>query len=343
MSKLKLLVVRNDKIGDFMLAWPAFALLKQSLDCHITALVPGYTAPLAQLCPSIDAILHDPGKKADKSAKQQLITQIKQHNFDAVICFFSDTYNATIMWKAGIKQRWAPATKLAQIFYNHRITQRRSHSLKPEYVYNMELAEAFIRANGGQPQPVSAPWLSFPPAEIELFKQQQAQLLQLDASRPWIMLHAGCGGSANNLNASQYGELIDLLGKSYPQAQILVTAGPGEEELAQQVIQIGGNTARLAAGLPLKDFAMLLACANLFISGSTGPLHLAAAIDTPTMGFFPRIRSSTALRWQPINSEGRHLAFSPPEGADANDMATIVVKECLIEGREWLDGFITQS
>ncbi|EJS87593.1 hypothetical protein AAUPMB_13376 [Pasteurella multocida subsp. multocida str. Anand1_buffalo] len=26
----KLLVVRNDKLGDFMLAWPAFAMLKQS-------------------------------------------------------------------------------------------------------------------------------------------------------------------------------------------------------------------------------------------------------------------------------------------------------------------------
>ena len=40
----RLLVVRNDKLGDFMLAWPALALLKQSLPLvKITVLVPAYT------------------------------------------------------------------------------------------------------------------------------------------------------------------------------------------------------------------------------------------------------------------------------------------------------------
>ncbi len=44
----KILVIRNDKIGDFMLAWPSFAMLKNSLpECHITALVPSYTVELS--------------------------------------------------------------------------------------------------------------------------------------------------------------------------------------------------------------------------------------------------------------------------------------------------------
>src|SRR5690606_15621146 len=51
----RILVVRNDKIGDFMLAWPALALLRRSLpDAHISVLVPGYTRALAQRCPWID-------------------------------------------------------------------------------------------------------------------------------------------------------------------------------------------------------------------------------------------------------------------------------------------------
>ena len=45
----KILVIRNDKLGDFMLAWPAFALLKQAkTDLKLTALVPQYTVPLAE-------------------------------------------------------------------------------------------------------------------------------------------------------------------------------------------------------------------------------------------------------------------------------------------------------
>ena len=47
----RILVVRNDKIGDFMLAWPSFAMLKRSMECHVTALVPAYTAPLGPPLP----------------------------------------------------------------------------------------------------------------------------------------------------------------------------------------------------------------------------------------------------------------------------------------------------
>lgn len=120
----KLLVIRNDKIGDFMLAWPSFAMLKASLpDCHITALVPKYTAALAELCPWIDAVIIDPGQQADKAQHKQLVQTVKAQQFDASINLFSTMYNALLVWKARIPYRLAPATKLAQIFYQHRIKQ----------------------------------------------------------------------------------------------------------------------------------------------------------------------------------------------------------------------------
>jgi hypothetical protein len=55
-----ILVIRNDKLGDFMLAWPAFSLIKQQYpDARITALVPAYTQPMAELCPWIDDVIID--------------------------------------------------------------------------------------------------------------------------------------------------------------------------------------------------------------------------------------------------------------------------------------------
>lgn len=47
----RILVVRNDKIGDFMLAWPSFAMLKASCDCHVTALVPAYNRAAGRTLP----------------------------------------------------------------------------------------------------------------------------------------------------------------------------------------------------------------------------------------------------------------------------------------------------
>src|SRR5690606_12262041 len=105
----KLLVIRNDKIGDFMLAWPSFAMLKQSMpESHITALVPRYTQDLARLCPWIDEVMIDPTEKGSKEAQKQLVAEMKARQFDASINLFSTTYTALLVWKAGIRYRLAP-------------------------------------------------------------------------------------------------------------------------------------------------------------------------------------------------------------------------------------------
>ena len=60
-NRQNILVIRNDKLGDFMLAWPALALLRRNLpQARIAVLVPEYTAPLARICPSVDEVIVDP-------------------------------------------------------------------------------------------------------------------------------------------------------------------------------------------------------------------------------------------------------------------------------------------
>jgi ADP-heptose:LPS heptosyltransferase len=342
----KILVVRNDKIGDFMLAWPSFAMLKQSLpECHITALVPNYTAALAELCPWIDAVLIDPGKKADKQAQRELLSQIKAACFDASINLFSTTYNGKLVWKAGIPYRLAPATKLAQIFYNKRIKQKRSQSAKPEYQYNMDLVRAFLHEQKVPVIEPSAPYLHFDEAEIVTQKEKLVQQLGLDRGKPWLFIHAGSGGSANNLSVQQYAGLAAGV-EGGP--ELVLTAGPGEEPKArelQQALQAQGKQAVVYdKNDGLVDFTRSIACASLFIAGSTGPLHIAATLDVPTVGFFPSKRSSTPLRWLPLNSEGRHLAFAPPKGGtkeQESDMSQIVAAEVLVRLNPWAGQYLS--
>lgn len=176
----RILVVRNDKIGDFMLAWPSFAMLKRSMECHVTALVPSYTAPLARLCPWIDEIILDPGARADKEQQRALLARIKAAAFDASICLFSNTRNAKLVWKAHIPYRLAPATKLAQVLYNQRLVQRRSRSQKPEYEYNLDLVRRFLvdqQLSVVEPQ---GPYLSFDPESLQQVREQVASRLKLD-------------------------------------------------------------------------------------------------------------------------------------------------------------------
>ena len=144
---MKILVIRNDKLGDFVQAFPAFAMLKASNPAlKLTALVPAYTAPLAQICPYLDDVIID-SVKNNKADFNRLIKEIKEQKFDGMISFFSNTHNGKLAWKSGIPYRLAPATKWVQILYNHRLTQRRSRSEKSEAEYNQDLARAFLKKN----------------------------------------------------------------------------------------------------------------------------------------------------------------------------------------------------
>lgn len=336
----KILVVRNDKIGDFMLAWPSFAMLKASLpDCHVTALVPNYTVALAQVCPWIDNVMVDPTVSSSKHEQKQLITKIQQENFDASINLFSTYYNAHLVWKAKVPYRLAPATKIAQIFYNHRIKQKRSKSTKPEFEYNLDLVRAFLQDIGKTIVEPTGPYLTFEPSQIQQQKIKLEKHLNIDGSKPWVYVHAGSGGSANNLTLEQYRDIVTGISGQF---EVVLTAGPGEEVKAlelQKLIEATGQSAVVYdKNEGLVDFSLSIACANLFIAGSTGPLHIAAAIDVPTVGFFPSKRSSTPLRWTPLNSQGRHLAFCPPKGGSQEqeaDMSRIDIGTALNKLNSW--------
>ncbi|CCN37753.1 ADP-heptose--lipooligosaccharide heptosyltransferase III [Vibrio nigripulchritudo SO65] len=336
----KILVIRNDKIGDFMLAWPSFAMLKQSLpNVEITALVPNYTKALAEMCPWIDAVMVDCGPKAAKTDKNELVAALRAEQFDASINLFSTTYNASLVWKVKIPYRLAPATKIAQIFYNKRIKQKRSQSAKPEFEYNLDLIRSFLSDNGHKIVEPSAPYLDLKADVLATQKDKLANQLEISQDKPWVFVHAGSGGSANNLSLEQYSTLIQNLRFD---GEYILTAGPGEEEQALdlQILlsRLGVESVVYSKNDGLVDFTQSIACADLFIAGSTGPLHIAATLDVPTVGFFPRKRSATPLRWRPINSEGKHIAFCPPEASSKEqqeDMSRIDVLECAEKANKW--------
>jgi len=172
----------------------------------------------------------------------------------------------------------------------------------------------------------SPPYLQFAPAEVAALRDDFCRTRGIAAADRLIFIHPGSGGSANNLSVDQYAALVRSLRSSRP-ITLVITAGPGEE----------ANAARLESltdGLPrtvyhsregLRRFAQHIQFADLFISGSTGPLHIAGALDRPTAAFYTRRRSATSLRWQTMNRPEHRLAFSPPESAAEEDMSAVDV------------------
>lgn len=317
-----ILIIRNDRLGDFILAYPAFNVVRKLFPtARIYALVPEYTKPMAALCPWIDEIILDDETKGI-SGLINTISKFKEHHIDAALCLHSSPRIALSLFLARIPHRFAPASRLDQVFYNQRLTQRRSRSEKPEFEYNIDLAN-FMANHYSLPAatPDTAPYLALAPRNIDKYRKIVFEKYQLGANQKIVIVHAGSGGSANNLDVKQYAELITLLSAN-EDLFFIITAGPGEEKIAQQLSSLteARRHAVYYSTQGLKEFSTLLSIASLFISGSTGVLHIAGALDVPTVAFYPHRKSATSLRWQTLNSEQNRMAFTMKNEVDRTEI-----------------------
>lgn len=309
----KILIIRNDKLGDFILTLPSFALLKMTYpETEITALVPGYTAPIAEQCEWIDKVLIDNKESSYFKDIFSLSKKIRANNYDASISLFSEFRTAISLWLARVRRRIGPATKLAQLFLNRRVRQKRSRSIKPEYEYNLDLIDYFIKTNGDTPaarqQP---PYLVFDRLELDSLKNEFIKAHPPAENTKLIFIHPGTGGSAINLSIEQYAKLAtDIAGRN--NVYIVISAGPGEHEIAERLSnQLPGVKHHIHySRTGLIDFCKFIGICDIFIGGSTGPLHIAGALDVRTVAFYPAKRSATPLRWQTLNRADRRLAFT---------------------------------
>ena len=325
----RILVIRNDRLGDFMLTFPTLILLKKALlTTELHVLVPSYTAEMASACDAVDEVVIDPGPDAGFSKQLELVRQLRKNRYDASITLFSTARIGWCLRFAAIPYRLAPATKVAQVLYNHRLVQRRSRSAKPEFEYNLDLGLQLLEDFGVSRPPILVPpYLHFSDEHVARLRSQFCQRHNIAPQRYLVFIHPGSGGSANNLTLHQYSELTQRL-RSYREHTIVISAGPGEEATAHELAALLPDTPHViyVSDQGLRRFAEHIQFADVFISGSTGPLHVAGALNRRTAAFYPRRRSATELRWQTLSVPDHRLAFSVPADVEEGDMQSIDIE-----------------
>lgn len=282
----RLLITRHDKIGDFVLALPLCKAIKEAVPgIYLAVLVSKVNFEFAKKLDFIDGvILLD--ADFDKTLRQ-----IKQQKFDASISCFIDSRLGWLLWRAGIPKRVAPATKLAQLFFNSTVAQRRSHVEKTEWRYNIDLGAVL-----------------FPNQQLEF----NPPLIQFDNLSPinQVVLHPGFGGSSDgNIRLEDYLRL-GRRAAEIPGVEVMFTFGP-DDQASHDWIQSHLNfpATLMQSKLSLMEFCRILAESRLFISTSTGPMHLAGAVNTPTLSFFGASAFASSRRWATISEPERQRNF----------------------------------
>lgn len=127
-----------------------------------------------------------------------------------------------------------------------------------------------------------------------------------EADRPRAALHPGASDPRRRWPAERFAEVADgLVAEGY---EVLVTGTAAERELTDRVVAAARAPIRSLAGqLSLSALIGLYLDCAVVVSNDTGPLHLAAAVGTSTVGIFwvgNLINCATPLRarHRPITS-----------------------------------------
>ena len=132
-----------------------------------------------------------------------------------------------------------------------------------------------------------------PPLRYEFHAKESARIQQRLRGRPYVVIHPATVMATKRWAASRFAEVGRYLTKRG--LTIVVTAGPGEESFAIQVAK-DINPTVILLGLSIPELAELIRGARLYIGNDSGPMHLAAAVGTPTIAVWG---SSDSRRWRP--------------------------------------------
>jgi len=292
----RILLVRNDRLGDLLLTLPAIEAVRRNWPAaHVTALVSNYAGPILSRQSSIDELVFD----VETQSGWQLGRRLRAMHFDAALVFNTNTRNCLAVWSARIRRRvcWAykPAGWLAA---TDRVTLRRSHPP----VHEAEFAMAFARALGGEAElAAAAPRLDIDPATRQAMAQRIAR--ELGTTGPLFGVHPGSKHSAYNWSASRYAQLVCHLAHF---GRVMVTGSPQEQPILDLIRRrLNGPVAKRVgfySDLALRDLAAAIVQQTVLVVSSTGPMHLAGIVGTPVVALFSPHPAHAPAKWAPLGS-----------------------------------------
>ncbi|MCP3804895.1 glycosyltransferase family 9 protein [Allokutzneria sp. A3M-2-11 16] len=99
-----------------------------------------------------------------------------------------------------------------------------------------------------------------------------------------VVIHPGAAYGSKRWPPERFAQVAAELARQG--REVVITGGPGEEELVQEVLGSAGHGVCAAGRTGLPELCALIAEASLVISGDTGTAHLSYAFATPSVVLF---------------------------------------------------------
>lgn len=261
------LVVQTSFIGDTVLTTPLIAKLadRASVDVVVTPT----TAPLLENNSAIDQLIVYDKRGADRgvAAFVRLARQLRRRRYGTAYLAQGSMRSAALVLAAGIRHRVGFQTSAGRRLYTERVP----------YIENDHHAARLLRlagADGALPRPRLYPGVAEREAVDALLRRAGA----LDA--PLVALAPGSVWATKRW--PHYADLASELGE-----RLVIVGSAADREVAAQIVGAAGGRAIDATGqLSLLASAELIGRSSVLVTNDSAPLHLASAMQTPTVAIF---------------------------------------------------------
>ena len=267
----------NTALGDTIFNTPVFRVFRQNFP-HVrtVVLLNPSTAPLFKTDPNVDEILLYDGKKG---GFLRALSQLKKIKPDIVFILHSNEPQAT------------PLAVLSGVKYVFKLPNAGSkfspfHSNAPEPYGD----ERYVVLN--RLEQLKFVGIKSRDTRLNLYLRDEDfarvdEMLKKDGKRKFIGFQMGASTVSRQWFFQRWRELAGII-LERTDAVIVLTGSPAERAMTAQLDEeLRSSRVIDAAGkFSLREAAALIARLDVLVTPDTGPLHVAAALKTPTIGLF---------------------------------------------------------
>jgi lipopolysaccharide heptosyltransferase II len=306
-SPRRILLLRLERIGDLIMTLPAISDVRAlAPDATIDLVVGSWNAKLARAIPAVTAVetldaawLAREGSGRSMRSLLRAARAWRGRRYDLAIDFEPDIRSNLIAaaagaaWTAGYRSGGGGSLlDLALDFDTRAHTTANARRL---------VAAVFDRT----PTTAATPLLSLPECA-----RRGAETLLGPRRRPLVGLHPSGGREIKQWDPARFAAVARRLAEECG-ATIVLTGAPADRALVDTVrARLPAAQTIDASGEPdLLALAAILERLDLFITGDTGPMHLAACVGTPIVAVFG---PSDPRRYAPLGARDRVVRIDLP-------------------------------
>jgi heptosyltransferase II len=278
----KIMIRGTNWIGDAIMTLPAVASIRATYpQAHIAMLVKPWVADIYKLFSDLDEIIIYENKFDNPAGVFRLAQKLKDEKFDLAILLQNAMEAAIIALAAGIPLRAGYDSDARGLLLTHRV--RRTQEIKNihQIDYYLEMVKS----------------LGCVPVNREMHMETKINLLDArDVLRKFIpeetkktiigIAPGATYGTAKKWFPDRFAATADKLTEKFS-AQVIIMGGKADGETAREIQKLArAKLIDLAGKTTLREAIYLISQCSLFISNDSGLMHIAGALNIPTVAIF---------------------------------------------------------